>query len=457
MNPISIEEIVIATNGELIKGNGKDLVNNISIDSRKTKKKDMYIALIGEKFDGHDFIKDAYEKGANTFVIDKNHHIDLISEDINIIKVEDTTKAIGDIAKFYRDKFKIHYVGVTGSTGKTTTKDMIYAVLSSKYKTLKTEGNFNNHIGLPLTIFNLESYHEAAILEMGMSSFGEIEYLAEIARPHIAVISNIGFSHIENLGSREGILKAKLEITSQFSKDNILIINGDDEYLKTVKNKKVDYKIKSFGFNFDNDLKCIKYETNEDGTQFTVELYNKEYDFFTPARGKHNIYNAMAAILVGMELNLSIEEIKKGLLDYKATNMRLDIIKKGNIIIINDAYNASPDSMKAALDVLNEYKNNRKIAVLGDMLEMGEYSKQVHEIVGSFAKDKSDIIITVGNNSRYIGYKAIEEGFEKSNVYHFSTNEEVVELLEKIISDDDVVLVKGSRGMRMEKIVEALC
>ncbi len=453
---ISINEILNNLNTRLVKGNKDTLIKNISINSKNIDMECMFIPLIGEKFDAHNFVYDAYENGCKTFLKDKNHNLDFNGEDVNIIEVDDTTKALGDIARLYKEKFLINYVAVTGSTGKTTTKDMIYSVLSNKYNTLKTEGNLNNHIGLPLTIFKLKDKHQCAILEMGMSSFGEIEYLSDIVNHKIAVISNIGLSHIENLGSQEGILKAKLEITKNFTKENTLIINADDEYLKTLKNKELNYKLKTFGFGKDNDLYCVEYKMYETGIDFECIVHNQKEEFFIPARGKHNIYNAMAAILTGIELGLSMDQIKKGLLNFKNGKMRLDILKTDSFEIINDAYNASPDSMKAALNILGEYKQNRKIAILGDMLEMGEYAKNGHELVGEYAMGNSDLIITVGKDSKHIGNGAIKKGFDVQNVIHFDSNLKVIEYLKHILEKDDVVLIKGSRGMRMEEIVDFL-
>lgn len=456
MQPISINEIITATNGRLLKGKLDDLILDICTDTRKANAKDLFIPLVGEKFDGHNFILNAYENGVRTFLKNKSNNIVLNLDDVNIVEVEDTTKALGDLAKYYKNKFSINYISITGSTGKTTTKDIIHSVLSSKYNTLKNEGNFNNHIGLPMTIFKLEDKYETAILEMGMSNSGEIKYLANIVDPKIAVISNIGLSHIENLGSQENILKAKLEITSSFAKDNVLIINGDDEYLKKLKSENLDYKLKSFGFEKGNDVFCVEYEMDENGINLTCSIDKNNETFFLPARGKHNIYNAMAAIMVGIELGLNLNEIKNGLRNFKPSKMRLDIIKKDSITIVNDVYNASPDSMKAALDILAEYKNNRKIAVLGDMLEMGDYAETGHRIVGHYGKNKCDIIITVGKNSKYIGIEAKEHGFKEKNVIHFDNNIEVIKYLKNNLNKNDVVLVKGSRGMKMEEIVNFL-
>lgn len=456
MKAIDISEILNSAKGKLVHGDKGVLIKSISINSKKVDKEGLFIPLIGEKFDAHDFVYDAYENGCKTFLKDKNHDLNFNNDDINIIEVEDTTKALGDIARLYKEKFLINYVAVTGSTGKTTTKDMIYSVLSSQYNTLKTEGNFNNHIGLPLTIFKLKDEHECAILEMGMSSFGEIEYLSEIVNHKIAVISNIGLSHIENLGSQEGILKAKLEITKNFNKDNTLIINADDEYLKTLKTKELKYKLKTFGFETGNDLYCVEYKMNETGIDFVCIVHNQKEEFFIPARGKHNIYNAMAAIVTGIEMGLDVNQIKKGLLNFKNGKMRLDILKTDFFEIINDAYNASPDSMKAALNILGEYKRNRKISILGDMLEMGEYAKNGHELVGECAVGNSDLIITVGKDSKHIGNGAIKKGFDTQKVIHFHNNSQVIEYLKNILEKDDVILIKGSRGMKMEEMVDFL-
>ena len=455
MESLSIKELLISTNGNLVCGNDDDKINNIVIDSRKAKLGDAFIAIIGENLDGHNFINSAYENGCKTFIKNKSNSINLQFQDINLIEVEDTTLALAHIANYYKSKFEIPFIGVTGSVGKTTTKDMIYAALSNKFNTLKNEGNFNNHIGVPLTLFNLKSEHECAIIEMGMSNFGEIEHLANTVNPKIGVISNIGLSHIENLGSQEGIFKSKMEITKKFDRDNILIVNGDDKFLGTLKENNVIYNLKTFGFEKDNNIYCSDYNMDDESITFKCIIENNEETFFIPTIGKHNIYNAMAGILVGISLGMSIDEIKEGLRNFKATKMRLDIIKNEKLTIINDAYNASPDSMKAALDILGRYKE-RKVAILGDMFEMGDIAEYGHRLVGSHAIGKADILITVGKNSKFIGHEAVDKGLDTNNVYHFSTREEVIKNIHKIIKDNDVILVKGSRGMKMEEIVEYL-
>ncbi|WP_250672747.1 UDP-N-acetylmuramoyl-tripeptide--D-alanyl-D-alanine ligase [Paraclostridium ghonii] len=455
MECLSIKELVIATEGTLVKGNESDKIQSIAIDSRKAKSTDAFIAIIGESLDGHNFMQSAYENGCKTFIKNRSNGIKFESSDINLIEVEDTTKALGDIANFYKCKFEIPYIGVTGSVGKTTTKDMIYAAISTKFNTLKNEGNFNNHIGVPLTLFNLKPSHDCAIIEMGMSNFKEIEYLAKMVNPKVGVISNIGLSHIENLGSQEGILKAKLEIASNFDESNTLIVNGDDKYLKKICKNELNYDLKTFGFDNNNDIYCTEYNIGEDELSFECMINNKKEYIYIPTVGKHNIYNAMAAILVGLRLGMDLKDIKDGLKNFKASKMRLDIIKKEYLTIINDAYNASPDSMKAALDILGRYKK-RKVAILGDMFEMGEHSEYGHRLVGEYAINNVDVLITIGESSKYISDECIKLGLNSSNVYHFDNKEIAIEKLSDIINKDDVVLVKASRGMQLENIVQYL-
>lgn len=455
MKCLIVEELVLASNGKLLSGNKNDCIYDIVIDSRKASKENVFVAIIGENLDGHKFIKAAYENGCRTFIKNESSSINLDSSDINLIEVKNTEVALGNIAKYYKEKFDIPYIGVTGSVGKTTTRDMVYAAVSSKFKTLKNEGNLNNHFGVPLTLFNLDESYDCAVIEMGMSGFNEIEYLANIVNPKIGVISNIGLSHIENLGSQEGILKAKMEITTNFDSSNTLIVNGDDEFLSTLKNKKHNFKLQTFGFKKDNDIYCEKYNMNEDEMTFICNINGKEEEIFIPTVGEHNIYNAMSAILVGMNLGITLDEIKIGLKNFRATKMRLDIVKNDKMTIINDAYNASPDSMKAALNILGRYKY-RRVAILGDMFEMGNITEYGHRLVGKDAVENTDILITIGNDSKFISLEAKENGISDKNIYHFETKEDAIKELDSILEEKDVVLVKASRGMKLEEIVEYL-
>ena len=455
MESLTISELLLATNGTLVQGNKNDRINDVVIDSRKVNSENLFVAIIGENLDGHNFMQGAYEKGCRNFMKNKSNSIKIDGSDINLIEVEDTTLALGDISRFYKEKYDIPYIGVTGSVGKTTTRDMVYSAVSSKLKTLKNQGNLNNHFGVPLTLFNLDKSYECAVIEMGMSGFNEIEYLANIVDPKIAVISNIGMSHIENLGSQEGILQAKMEITSKFDKDNILIVNGDDEFLSTLKNKEYDFTIKTFGFNKKNDIYCESYELTEEDITFVCVIDGKKEKVFIPTVGEHNIYNAMAAILVGMSLNISLEDIKSGLNNYIATKMRLDIIKNDKMTIINDAYNASPDSMTAALKIIGRYKE-RRVAILGDMFEMGEHSEYGHRLVGKSSIENADVLITIGDDSQFIGDEAKNLGFNAENIHHFKTKEDAINEIDNLVKEKDVILVKASRGMKLEKIVEYL-
>ena len=337
MKNLTISELVLATKGTLVIGNENDRIDDVVIDSRCANEKNVFVAIIGENLDGHRFMESAYKNGCRTFIKHESNGIKLGSSDINLIEVKDTEKAMGDIARYYKEKFDIPYIGITGSVGKTTTRDMVYAAISSKFKTLKNEGNLNNHFGVPLTLFKLDESHECAVIEMGMSGFKEIEYLANIVDPQIGVISNIGLSHIEKLGSQEGILKAKMEIATNFNSNNTLVVNGDDKFLATLKDKSHEYNLRTFGFNKENDIYCKSYKMNEENLTFVCIIDGKEEEIFIPTVGEHNIYNAMSAILVGMRLGISLEDIKQGLKNYKATKMRLDIIKKDNLTIINDA------------------------------------------------------------------------------------------------------------------------
>lgn len=456
MEYLTIKELILASEGQLVsKCNEETIVSNIVIDSRKAGKDSAFVAIVGENLDGHNFINLAINQGCKTIIKNKNNNVDIENKEVNVIEVSDTEIALGDIAKFYKNKFKIPFIAVTGSVGKTTTRDMVYSTISAKYNSLKNVGNLNNQFGVPLTLFNLNKEHECAVIEMGMSGFNEIEYLANIVNPQIGIISNIGYSHVEHLGSRDGIFKAKMEIATNFDENSLLIVNGDDDCLKTLKTKVLVYKLRTFGFDKDNDIYCESYEMDEESINFVAVINGKKEEFFIPTVGKHNIYNAMAAILVGLNLNMTIEEIKDGLKNFQCTKNRLDIIKKDKLTIIDSVYNASIDSMSAALNILGRYEN-RRVAILGDMFEMGEFAEFGHRQVGKAALGNIDIMIAIGKDSEFIVKELKENNMNENNLYHFETKEEAIENLDNIIKDDDVILVKASRGMNLEKVVEYL-
>ena len=456
MEYLTIKELILASEGQLVsKCNEETIVSNIVIDSRKAGKDSAFVAIVGENLDGHNFINLAINQGCKTIIKNKNNNVDIENKEVNVIEVSDTEIALGDIAKFYKNKFKIPFIAVTGSVGKTTTRDMVYSTISAKYNSLKNVGNLNNQFGVPLTLFNLNKEHECAVIEMGMSGFNEIEYLANIVNPQIGIISNIGYSHVEHLGSRDGIFKAKMEIATNFDENSLLIVNGDDDCLKTLKTKVLVYKLRTFGFDKDNDIYCESYEMDEESINFVAVINGKKEELFIPTVGKHNIYNAMAAILVGLNLNMTIEEIKDGLKNFQCTKNRLDIIKKDKLTIIDSVYNASIDSMSAALNILGRYEN-RRVAILGDMFEMGEFAEFGHRQVGKAALGNIDIMIAIGKDSEFIVKELKENNMNENNLYHFETKEEAIESLDNIIKDDDVILVKASRGMHLEKVVEHL-
>ncbi|MPL99316.1 UDP-N-acetylmuramoyl-tripeptide--D-alanyl-D-alanine ligase [bioreactor metagenome] len=446
---LSLKELLEAVNGEVIFM-GKTEFNSICIDTRKIEKDNVYLAIKGENFNGNKFVLEAFKKGASVAIIDEVL-FDLNNRDNleTVIKVQDTEKALLQLAHYYRKKLGLKIVGVTGSCGKTSTKDLIAAFLSEKYKVFKTKGNFNNQIGLPLMILELDSSIDVAVLEMGMSNLGEIDVLANCARPDIAVITNIGLSHIENLKTQENILKAKSEIFNYFGEENSLIINGEDENLLKIKDK--CFEILKIGYNHEYDVYAFNIILEEDKTTFTVKDKEEEIIFTIPMAGKHNVLNSMLAIEVAKKLNVTFNEMKRGIKNLEATSMRLQVIKKNKITIINDCYNASPDSMKSSMDVLSTYKIGRKIAILGTMNELGEEAANSHKEVGKYALNKVDLLIAIGKYN-----DCFKEGFAGENLITFTTKEECINNLSTIIKENDVVLVKASRGMKFEDIVSSL-
>jgi len=459
---MKIKNILEATNGNLIKGEENAEIKEFCKDTRIIKKGDTYIGIKGENFDGNTLWQKAFEAGADTVIV---QGIDFSKEKLeqyqnkNIIEVKDTIQALADIATYKRTSCKKDFqvVGVTGSVGKTSTKDIIANVVAQKYSTLKTQGNNNNNIGLPFTIFKLEN-QEAAVIEMGMNHFGEISKLTKIAKPTISVITNIGTSHIGNLGSRENILKAKLEILEGMDK-KILVINNDNDllhkyYLENVENK--DIEIHTYGIENDSDVMAENIILNENDSEFICNIKGEKFKIKVPVGGIHFVYNAICAATVGTLLGLNQEQIKNGIETFELTKKRMDITElKNGVTIINDSYNASFESMQASLKYLNGLNSKRKIAVLGDMFELGEFSEELHEKVGKeVVKNKIDILICCGKNAKYIVENAEKEGMKKQNIYYFETREQVEELVKKIWQSGDSILFKASNGMKFFNIVE---
>ena len=415
-------------------------------------------ALKGEKFDGNQFWKQALDNGAAAVIIQE---IEVTEEEKvkysnkTIILVQDTLKALYEIAKYKRSLYDIPVVAITGSVGKTSTKDMIASVVSTKFKTLKTEGNNNNNIGLPFTILRLKA-HEAMVVEMGMNHFGEISLLTDIAKPTLAVITNIGTSHIGNLGSRENILKAKLEILEGMKIPKVIINNDNDLLHDWYEKNKDKIEIHTVGIENNSELMAKSIELGEESSEFKAIAEKKETEIQVPVAGTHFVYNALCAMEVGIILGISTNQIQNGIAKFELTKKRMDIRKLENgAIIINDAYNASYESMRASIEFLANHTGTRKIAVLGDMFELGEYSEELHRNVGKeVASHDIDVLICAGENSKYIIEEAQKN--KKIETFYFHNNEEIVEKLTQELREGDIVLVKASNGMKFFEICQKL-
>ncbi|OSA97994.1 UNVERIFIED_ORG: UDP-N-acetylmuramoyl-tripeptide--D-alanyl-D-alanine ligase [Clostridium botulinum] len=448
---LTLNEVLKAIDGELLIKNNEGSFEKISTDTRKIDKNSLFIALKGNNFNGNNYVVEAIKAGATVAIIDEvNFKLEELNDKGTVIKVNDAKIALGALAKYYREKLGIKVVGITGSTGKTSTKDLVAAFLSGKYSVFKTKGNFNNEIGLPLMIFELDSSYDIAVLEMGTNNFDEIHRLTNIARPDMAIITNVGVSHIEYLKTRENILKEKFSITDFFKENNTLVINYENDMLQKV-NEDHEFKIEKIGYDKKYDLYAENIELTEESTSFDAVNSNGErHRFKLNMVGEHNILNALLGIRISENFGITFEEMELGLNNFEATSMRLEFIKKNNFTIINDCYNASPDSMKSALSVLKAYSGSRKIAVLGDMGELGDHAKSSHEIVGKEAIGKADIILTTGEFRD--NYKS---GFGKGAV-SFNCKEDLQNYLCNLIKDGDVILVKASRSAKFEDIVKKI-
>ena len=456
MPNIYVKDIIDKCNGELLIGDKNLVLNNFSKDTRTINKGDIYIGIKGESFDGNTFYEEAFSKGASCCILDNiPENIDISKyQDKTIIKVPNTIKCIQQLAKIKRSMYNIPVIAVTGSVGKTSTKDIIYEVVKTKYKTLKTEGNQNNHIGLPLTILKLTD-EEALVVEMGMNHLGEISVLANIVKPTIAVITNIGTAHIGLLGSRENILKAKLEITEPLSKDNTLIINNDNDLLHKESSKLKDkYNLITIGIDNDSNYKATNIKDNIFSSNFNINKDNITINVGSTAF----IYNSLVAYAIGKELNIESSKIIKAISNFKLSPHRLERkITKNNITLIDDTYNANQDSMINSLSILSKVKDKRKIAILGDILELGDYSEQIHRNIGkNITKATLDILITIGNYSKYIKEEALNNNFPIDNIYSYDNYEESLEELPSILKPNDIVLLKASHGIKLDKIVDYL-
>jgi len=431
------------------------VISGVSIDSRKITNGNLFIPFKGEHSDGHRFVEAAIKDGAAAALWQKD--VPNPPLHLPILIVEDTLIALQELSRKYRNMLDVKVVGITGSNGKTTTKDMTANLLALQYKVQKTEGNYNNEIGLPLTILGLEEDTDIAVLEMGMSSRGEIDFLTRLARPEAVIITNIGESHLLDLGSREGIAEAKMEIVNGLSDNGLFVYYGDEPLLKQqVKNLKRNAIQKTFGRSSRNDLYPVDIEPKDVGNTFKVNVSN--LDFNLPVLGTHNVLNAIAAMAVAHYFRIPYEKMNDGFANLKLTNMRTELLqgKKGEKII-NDAYNASPTSMHAAIELISQlpgYQN--KILVLGDMLELGPSEEEFHTKIGeSINPEKIDYLFTFGKLGEHIA-KGAKTKMPSERVLAFTEKEPLIEELQKLVNEETIVLVKASRGMKLEEIVKEL-
>lgn len=442
MKGISVSKAAEICNGTLNIPSDSE-IRGVCIDSRKVENGYMFAALKGERSDGHDYIAKAFELGAVCCLAER------IPEGVNapVIVVPDVARAMKELAAAYRSRFDIPVIGITGSVGKTTAKEMVAAVLSQKYNVLKTEKNFNNELGVPLTVFRLEPEHEAAVIEMGISDFGEMSRLAEIVRPTMAVFTVIGHAHLERLGDRDGVLRAKTEMLDYMPPDGTVFFNGDDYKLASF-----DCRQKRILFGTGENSEVRAENICEDGekTSCTVSCGERKIDLTIPAYGKHMVYAALAGAAVGMSLGLDDSMIAEGVGKFETVGRRARVCDTGYITLIDDCYNANPDSVKCGIDSLAEAKG-RRVCILGDMLEMGVQKAALHRSVGEYAAKKGiDLVLTAGELSQ-----CTAEGAGGAAM-HFEDKAELIAELPKLISRGDTVLVKASHSMGFDEISEAL-
>ncbi len=492
MEALTIKEIALAVGGRILWGDERVKVEEVFTNSKSITLGSLFVPIVGERVDGHDFIKDALAAGAASCLSGKE--IEKI-EGKACILVEDTLKALQTLGTYYRNKFPVPIVGITGSVGKTTTKEMVAAAFGTARRVLKTEGNMNSQVGLPLMMLKLSKEHEAGVIEMGMSEEGEMARLCNIAQPEAAIMTNIGISHIAQLKTRENIRKEKMNIINSFQEGGCLVLNRDDDLLgeaaeclkngqvtidlsEITKKKLATSQVITYGISEDCDFRASDIRTVSEETVFTLTFpKNKESLWLAPygkgndgteretlteevhlkVPGLHNVYNALAALAVTWFYQIPVSLAKTGLKEYQPIAMRGQIIVTEGIKIIDDSYNASPDSMKSGIGVLKELENvSRHIAVLADVKELGEISKQSHYEVGEFIAENSlDCVVTIGEEAFYIA-KAVKDRRVPTETYSFTNNQEAISFLKSYLKSGDGVLVKGSRGMKTDEIVKEL-
>lgn len=450
-------EVLRATSGKLVAGREGAMMRGVSTDTRTIKRGNLFFALQGERFDGHDYLPLAFRKGAGGAVVMKN--LSPRFKGKNIARVTDTTRALGDLASFWRRRFSIPVVAVTGSNGKTTTKEMIAQILSEKYPLLKTEGNLNNAIGLPQNLFRLGRRHKVAVLEMGMNAPGEIRRLVEIASPQVGVITNVGRAHLQGVGSLRDVVRAKGELLEGLPRrDGVAFLNGDSPYLSSLR-KMSHVPVVTFGWGKRCHVRGSDFRVhNLRGVSFQVHSGGEAVKFSLPALGSHNVENALAAIAVGRHFGVSWNSLKRALAHFKGLKWRLQVVRTKHWTILNDGYNANPDSTEKALAFLGQIQARRRVAILGDMFELGDHASPEHKKIGGIvARTGVDLLVGVGRRGRDLCQGAVRAGFSKDKAFFFPhLNGRSCERIHSLLERGDLVLVKGSRGMHLERLVEAL-
>jgi UDP-N-acetylmuramoyl-tripeptide--D-alanyl-D-alanine ligase len=433
-------------------------IKGISIDSRTIKEGELFVAIKGDRFDGHDFVPEVIKKGAWGALVDRSTletKYGSLGSLKNIVPVEDTIFTLQEMAHMHREKFAIPVVGITGSNGKTTTKEMLAGILKQKGPVHKNEGNLNNHIGVPLTLLKLDRRHRSSVVEMGMSATGEIDTLARLVSPDVGVITNIGPAHLEFLGTMDMVAQAKAELLSNLKSDGTAVLNADDRYFTTLRNK-CSGRVLSFGIEDEADVRAFDIRQGKDFTDMTIGADGSTVKVRLPAIGRHNIYNALAAAAGAEAVGMSLDAVKYGLEDFSPVAMRSELKQIKGRTVLADYYNANPGSVQAALETLISLRAGRRsVAVLGDMLELGETAADAHREVGrTAARLGVDVIIAMGTLSKHILDGAIEAGMPKDRVIMAGSHAEAAALLKERSRNGDAVLIKGSRGMKMEKILE---
>lgn len=447
----TVKEILDATKGRLLSGNEEDILTGVSTDTRRMKGGELFLAIKGDRFDGHNFILDSVSRAARAVLIQRDciANANFNIPGVSVISVSNSVKALGDIAHYHRKRFDIPVIAVTGSNGKTTTKEMISAILSKKMNVLKNFGTENNHIGVPFTLLRLDPSYNIAVLEMGTNHLGEIRRLSEIAKPSEVVITNIGPSHLEYLRDTRTVMQAKCEILEFLDKDGKVVINADDESLKKLK---TEFKMVRFGLSKRYDFYAEEIDVEPDSISFKL---NGKWDINLGLIGRHNVYNVLCAISAAWDFGVTIDEIKDVLQGFRVPNMRMEVKRIGELRIINDTYNSNPLSMKQAIEVLRDVTTKgRKILIAGDMLELGSFSSRFHHLVGRQAAESGiDLLLAVGRQAEHIVNGAQEAGMAAKKIHCCSLTKEACGLVSNLIKAGDTVLVKGSRAMKMEEIV----